>query len=170
VASARAAAVLGLLLAATAVAADHAVSISGFEYDPSSITIEVGDTVTWTNSDGTDHTVTADDASFDSGTVADGATFAWTFASAGTVTYHCAIHPTMTGTVDVQAAPATPPPTPTLPTPAGPAPTPPSTSTSAARTGAPGADNPFAILVALAILAGLLVFARQAAPFKSPPR
>jgi hypothetical protein len=47
-------------------------------------------------------TVTADDGSFDSKPIAGGATFSQAFPKAGTYTYHCAIHSSMTGTVVVQ--------------------------------------------------------------------
>ena len=61
-----------------------------------------GTTVTWTNSDSTQHTVTADDGSFDSGVLAQGQTFSHTFDTAGTIAYHCTIHPNMQATVTVQ--------------------------------------------------------------------
>ena len=99
-------ALLGIALAGTgvALAADHAVSISGFSYSPGSVTVAVGDTVTWTNSDAQAHTATADDASWDSGSIGNGASGTVTFSTAGTFPYHCSIHPEMTGTVTVQAA------------------------------------------------------------------
>jgi plastocyanin len=78
-----------------------AVTISGFAFGPASISVPVGSTVTWTNQDGTAHTVTADDGSFDSGNLAPGATFSQTFDTPGTYTYHCAIHSSMTGTITV---------------------------------------------------------------------
>jgi plastocyanin len=78
-----------------------AVTISGFAFGPASISVAAGSTVTWTNQDGTAHTVTADDGSFDSGSLAPGATFSQTFDTPGTYTYHCAIHSSMTGTVTV---------------------------------------------------------------------
>ena len=75
--------------------------IEGFAFEPDPISIEVGEEVTWTNNDGTAHTVTADDDSFDSGNLDAGATFSQTFDEAGEFTYHCNIHPSMTGTVTV---------------------------------------------------------------------
>lgn len=93
-----------LVGAGTALAADQAVAISGFSFAPASVTVTVGDTVTWTNSDAQAHTATADDASWDTGTIAGSGTGSTTFAAAGTFPYHCRIHPTMTGTVTVQAA------------------------------------------------------------------
>lgn len=90
-------------------AANAAVSINNFAFSPGSVTVGIGDTVTWTNNQaGVPHTVTSDTAGvMDSGTLASGATYAKTFDAAGTFTYFCAIHPTMTGTVIVTAAEAT---------------------------------------------------------------
>ena len=98
------AALFAAFAAGTALAADASVAISGFTFTPSSITVGVGDTVTWTNGDGVGHTATADDASFDTGTIAGGGSDSVTFAAAGTFAYHCAIHPAMTGTITVGAA------------------------------------------------------------------
>jgi plastocyanin len=78
------------------------VTIQGFSFDPGTLTITAGTTVTWTNRDNAGHTATADDASFNSGRLANGASFGQTFSTAGTYTYHCAIHPDMTGTIVVQ--------------------------------------------------------------------
>jgi plastocyanin len=82
-------------------AAGNAVSIANFAFAPASLTVAVGTTVTWTNSDTAGHTVTADDGSFKSNTLGTGATFAQTFAKAGTFAYHCSIHKSMTGTITV---------------------------------------------------------------------
>jgi plastocyanin len=83
------------------------VSIVNFAFEPASVDVPVGGTVTWTNNGGAPHTVTADDGAFDSGELAPGASFSQTFDAAGTFTYHCNIHPQMTGTVNVVAAVAT---------------------------------------------------------------
>lgn len=77
------------------------VTIQGFAFDPASITVKAGDTVTWTNQDNAAHTVTADDNSWTSPTIAKGETYSHTFTTAGTVAYHCSIHPTMKATVVV---------------------------------------------------------------------
>lgn len=82
--------------------AGNAVTISNFAFSPTSITVKVGDSVTWTNNDSTTHTVTADDGSFKSGDLAQGATFSFTFSKAGSFPYHCSIHSSMTATVVVQ--------------------------------------------------------------------
>ena len=71
-------------------------------FSPNPIVISAGGTVTWTNNDNTSHTSTADDGSWNSGSIAPGSQFSRTFASTGSFTYHCAIHPGMVGTVTVQ--------------------------------------------------------------------
>jgi plastocyanin len=95
--------VVALGLGARSVAAQEsaAVSIVDFAFQPASVELATGGTVTWTNTGQAPHTVTADDGSFDSGTLSPGATFSQTFATAGTFTYHCNIHPQMTATVIV---------------------------------------------------------------------
>ena len=87
---------------AASAATGSAVSIANFSFQPPTMTIAVGTTVTWTNNDSTGHTVTADDGSFKSGTLAPGATFSQTFAAAGTFAYHCSIHSSMKAAVIVQ--------------------------------------------------------------------
>jgi plastocyanin len=100
------------LVAGGALAADSTVSIANFAFDPDTVTIQVGDTITWTNNDGTAHTATAGDGSFNTGNIGPGASDSVTFDTAGSFAYHCAIHPQMTGTVVVQGAAPTPAPTP----------------------------------------------------------
>ena len=80
----------------------HSVDISGFAFNPGQLTIAVGDTVTWTNSDSTAHTATADDGTFDSGNLANGDTFSYTFTEVGTVSYTCSYHSSMTGSITVE--------------------------------------------------------------------
>jgi plastocyanin len=71
-------------------------------YAPNPITVAVGGTVTWTNSDSTTHTSTGNNNTWNSGPILPGASFSRTFASAGSFPYHCTIHPGMVGTVTVQ--------------------------------------------------------------------
>jgi plastocyanin len=71
-------------------------------YNPNPITVSRGGTVTWVNNDNTTHTSAADGGAFNSGNIAPGGSFSQTFQSAGSFTYHCAIHPNMVGTVTVQ--------------------------------------------------------------------
>jgi plastocyanin len=75
--------------------------IENFAFDPKQLTAKVGESVSWKNDDGTTHTVTADDGSFDSGNLASDKTFSQTFDQAGTFKYHCALHASMIGTVVV---------------------------------------------------------------------
>jgi LPXTG-motif cell wall-anchored protein len=63
--------------------------------------VNVGDSVTWTNSGPSDHTATASDGSFDTGTLSKGRSASHTFGNAGTFAYVCSIHPNMHGTVRV---------------------------------------------------------------------
>jgi plastocyanin len=83
-------------------AGGDAVQIADFAFSPASITVAAGSTVTWTNGDSAGHTVTADDGTFDSSTIANGDTFSQAFPDAGSFAYHCAIHPNMKATVVVQ--------------------------------------------------------------------
>ena len=78
------------------------VSIEGFAFNPSSITVPAGTTVTWTNNDSVTHTVTSDSGAFDSGNLAPGKTFTFTFSQPGSFAYHCKIHTSMHATVVVQ--------------------------------------------------------------------
>ena len=72
-------------------------------YSPKTITIKVGDTVAWDFQDtSVQHSVTEDNATFDSCLQSAGAKFSATFASAGTFSYHCIIHAGMVGTIKVQ--------------------------------------------------------------------
>ncbi len=81
------------------------VIMQNIAFNPSSLTVTVGTTVTWTNDDSTSHTVTFTDiAGVDSGTMSRGQTFSYTFNTAGTFHYYCKIHgaSAMSGTVTVQ--------------------------------------------------------------------
>ena len=78
------------------------VTIKNMVFSPSSLTVAVGAAVKWTNSDGFAHTVTSNTNVFNSGNLNDGKSFSFTFTSAGTYSYYCAIHPSMTGKIIVQ--------------------------------------------------------------------
>jgi plastocyanin len=77
------------------------VQIVEFSYEPDPVVVQVGGKVTWQNEDTAPHTATADDGSFDTGTIEKGKLGSATFKEPGTFTYHCEIHPTMHGTVEV---------------------------------------------------------------------
>ena len=105
IAAAFVAAVLALVVvAAVAVAATRAVSIAGFAFSPTSITINVGDRVTWTNTDAVAHTATATSGAFDTGNIDQGQSATVRFTQPGTYSYVCTPHPSMTGTITVRAA------------------------------------------------------------------
>jgi plastocyanin len=78
-----------------------AVQIANFNFAPVAISVPVGATVTWTNADVEQHTVTARDKSFDSDVIANAKFFSFTFSKAGTYSYFCQIHPNMVGEVVV---------------------------------------------------------------------
>jgi plastocyanin len=80
----------------------NSVSIKNFAFSPASLTVKVGTKITWTNNDTVTHTVTADKGAFNSGPLAPGSTFSFTFTKAGTYSYHCNIHPYMMATIVVQ--------------------------------------------------------------------
>ncbi|MGH7554187.1 MAG: cytochrome P460 family protein [Longimicrobiales bacterium] len=75
--------------------------VDNYTFVPGTITIRAGTRVTWTNRDQVKHTISATNASF-SALLSQGASLSATFNTVGTITYFCAIHPTMRGTVVVQ--------------------------------------------------------------------
>jgi plastocyanin len=100
---------MGLLLGAAASepSPDAAVLVEGYAFQPASVTIPAGGSVTWTlGADPEQHTVTpVGPAPFeDSGNLFSGDTFEATFDEAGSWEYRCTLHPTMRGTVFVLAA------------------------------------------------------------------
>lgn len=79
-----------------------AVVIKNFLFAPESLTVAAGATVMVDNQDGANHTITADDGSFDTGNIAGNARGMFTAPTKpGTYPYKCAIHPFMTGTLIV---------------------------------------------------------------------
>jgi plastocyanin len=83
-------------------ATEQAINIQGFAFDPPTLEIPAGTTVTWSNRDSAPHTATADDGSFQSGKLDQGKSFSFTFDTPGTYTYHCEYHANMTATITVQ--------------------------------------------------------------------
>jgi plastocyanin len=81
------------------------VVIRNFGFEPASVSVRAGGTVTWVNCDEPGqpaHTSTADAGAWSSPTLAPGQAFSRTFDQAGNFLYHCEPHPFMTGTVVVQ--------------------------------------------------------------------
>src|SRR5256712_8411679 len=69
-------------------------------FSPANLTVKVGTTVTWVNKDTVTHTVTSDGSSLShSGFMPTGATFQFTFTTAGTDPYYCTVHPFMKGAI-----------------------------------------------------------------------
>lgn len=80
------------------------VTVKDFDFTPASITVNTGDSVTWSNQGPAAHSATADDGSFDTGVYNAGSSRSHTFSAPGTIPYHCIPHPFMTGTVRVLAS------------------------------------------------------------------
>jgi plastocyanin len=78
------------------------ISTAGRAFTPATLEIAVGDTVTWINNDDTEHTATAFDGTFDSGELAEGASFSFTFDTPGEFGYRCLFHSEMQGTIVVR--------------------------------------------------------------------
>jgi plastocyanin len=83
-------------------AANVAVKIDNFVFGPEAITVPVGTTVTWTNSDDIPHTAVSTDGLFKSKVMDTDERFSYTFTKAGTYSYFCSVHPKMTGQVVVK--------------------------------------------------------------------
>ena len=126
---------VGLTSSASAApsAATQSVAVASFAFSPVSVTINIGDSVKWTNSDPATHTVTSDTGAFNSTLGPSGGTFMFQFGNSGTFAYHCAIHPSMTGSVIVRSAATAPP----LPPPTAPPTAPPTVAPTARPTVAP---------------------------------
>jgi plastocyanin len=84
-------------------AAGVAVSMLAGAYAPSHVDVLAGDTVTWSNDSVRRHTVSAVDASWESGNVFGGGSYAHRFTAAGRMAYFCKVHPFMRGEVDVHS-------------------------------------------------------------------
>jgi plastocyanin len=84
--------------------ADVTITIQGMNgansFSPNPANVKVGQTVSWRNADSIAHNPTG--SGFDTGAIFSGATSApITFSAAGSIDYHCGIHPTMVGTLNV---------------------------------------------------------------------
>ena len=79
------------------------VTMKDIKFNPSTVDVKVGDTVTWTNDDSVGHDVTGDGfKSGSAGGIGGGTTFKHKFDKAGTFKYQCTVHPGMTGEVVVK--------------------------------------------------------------------
>ena len=123
---------------------DNEPDLTNWHFEPAEVTVPAGSTVVWHNKGKEEHSVTADNKSFDSGWKPKGGNYQRTFTRPGTYAYHCAPHPWMTGVVRVvAAAPAAP--APTTATSSAPTTTvttaAPTTTTTAAPPPAPGPER-----------------------------
>lgn len=85
--------------------ATNKVTIKDYMFEPMVIKVKAGTTVTWTNTDSVNHTVTADNPSSSAPSsmdIAQGSSYSFTFLHPGTYSYHCFPHPYMHGTVVVE--------------------------------------------------------------------
>lgn len=110
--------------AAPRTAETKTVAMQNFKFNPQTITVNVGDSITWKNGDQTEHTATADDGSFNTDDVAAGGEKTLTFSKAGTFPYYCKYHggpggKGMSGTITVLAAAQAQPQATAAPAPAG---------------------------------------------------
>jgi plastocyanin len=81
------------------------VNMSDFKFTPHSLTVHVGDTVTWVNHGPTGHSATANAGTFNTGVLAKGKSAAFKFTRAGTYPYYCIPHRSiMTATIKVVAS------------------------------------------------------------------
>ena len=84
----------------------HNIEITTMAF-PNDTPVAAGDTVVWTNRMDMEHTVTADGGEFDSGILGQDKSFSHLFEAAGTIGYHCEIHPKeMQGKVSVTSSAA----------------------------------------------------------------
>jgi amicyanin len=83
-------------------AATAEVKIDNFSFEPQTLSVAVGTTVTWTNRDDIPHTAVSTEGVFKSKVMDTDETFSYTFIKAGTYSYYCTIHPKMIGKVVVQ--------------------------------------------------------------------
>jgi plastocyanin len=77
------------------------VEMVDFSFEPPTVTVQAGGKVIWQNEGEAPHTATADDDSFDTGTIESGKLKSVNFKQVGTYSYICTIHPDMQGTVEV---------------------------------------------------------------------
>ncbi len=79
---------------------EETVTIQGFEFIPSTLTVKEGKTVTWTNQDSAQHVVNS--GLFESGILGEGDSFEFRFEKKGKYEYICKLHPSMTGKIIVE--------------------------------------------------------------------
>jgi len=96
--------VAAIILPAGAQTAPVAVGIDNFTFNPQTLKVKAGATVTWTNKDDIPHAIAAVNKEFKSKALDTGDAYSFTFTTPGTYAYFCSLHPHMTGTIMVEAA------------------------------------------------------------------
>ncbi|SCY68736.1 Plastocyanin [Paenibacillus polysaccharolyticus] len=79
----------------------YVIEISDFAFQTAELKIKVGDRVEFVNKDQVEHSVVAEDDSFDTGLLGEGEKSVVTFKKAGEINYHCGPHPSMKGVIKV---------------------------------------------------------------------
>lgn len=97
------------LLAQQPSSAKLEIEIKNFTFTPNRLVVQQGDTITWTNRDFVRHDITAADKSWKVDTILSRATGSFTAAKPGTFDYICSRHPSMKGTIVVEAPKSAPP-------------------------------------------------------------
>jgi len=81
-------------------------NLGAASFSPNPASVAQGTTVSWQNNDSTTHHIVLDNGSLDTGTIAPGATSPAMTLNASGATYHCTIHPSMVGSINVAASAA----------------------------------------------------------------
>jgi len=92
----------GSAAAAKTTSSGAEVTIDNFTFEPQTLTVKAGTTITWTNRDDIPHTVVSNDFLFKSKVLDTDDKFTFTPEKPGTYSYFCSIHPKMTGKVVVE--------------------------------------------------------------------
>jgi len=80
----------------------NSVKITSTDFQPNSMSIQAGTTVTWINYDAADQAITSANGEFDSGNIPPGGQYQYTFSKAGTFNYYSTINPSVTGRIVVK--------------------------------------------------------------------
>jgi amicyanin len=94
----------GGVLLANAQNQTSAIAIDNFTFNPQTVTVKAGTTVTWTNKDDIPHAIAAVGKQFKSKVMDTDNSYSFTFTTPGSYAYFCSLHPHMTGTIVVEAA------------------------------------------------------------------
>lgn len=79
----------------------NTITIQDYSFQPPTLAVPKGTTVTWHNQGNVDHTVTSDTKGLFDSRVSPGGEFSFTFSTPGTYNYHCSIHTSMHGKIVV---------------------------------------------------------------------